>query len=356
VHGATIPPVSRSVEEPAKASGPGVRALKWVGAITAVVSLLLGVQQLTSRIRDSLQRNRETTTLIEVARGQASRLEFRDAWKSLDRALALNPGDAVDAARVEIGFAWLEDAHPGPGQPFSVITDAVTPVLDRALLNAQGKQRADILAHLGWATFLRTRDGASGDPDARYQEALAADPGNAFANAMLAHWLMWKGGNVDASRARFDTALAAGGAARAFVRRLQLASLVNKQGDEGDAELLRVANDMRQHAEPIDTDVADKVYWVYTLHWGPRAGPQSTPRPSVPAVDLETTYEWILAKSASGQRTPEVTTYVRAMLQEAAGDRAAALATLRGLRIPDVPPLYREPVQKAMARLAKAPR
>src|SRR6266480_3104711 len=52
--------------------------LKWVGAITAVVSLLLGVQQLTSRIRDSLQRNRETTTLIEVARGQASRLEFRD--------------------------------------------------------------------------------------------------------------------------------------------------------------------------------------------------------------------------------------------------------------------------------------
>lgn len=344
----------RSVKESAKPSGPGVRALKWVGAITAVVSLLLGVQQLTSRIRDSLQRTRETTTLIEVARGQASRLEFPDAWKSLDRALALNPGDAVDAARVEIGFAWLEDSHPGPGQPFSVITDAVTPVLDRALLNAQGKQRADILAHLGWATFLRTRNGASGDPDARYQEALAADPGNAFANAMLGHWLMWNGGNVDASRARFDTALAAGGKARTFVRRLQLASLINKLGDE-DVELLRVANDMRQRAEPIDANVADKVYWTYSLRWGPRAGPPSTPPPSVSAADLETTFEWILTKSASGERTPEVTTYVRAMLQEAAGERAAALATLRGLRIQDVPPLYREPVQKAIARLAKAP-
>ena len=345
----------RSVKESEKPSGPGVRALKWVGAITAVVSLLLGVQQLTSRIRDSLQRTRETTTLIEVARGQASRLEFRDAWKSLERALALNPGDAVDSARVEIGFAWLEDARPGSGQPFSVITDAVTPVLDRALLNAQGKQRADILAHLGWATFLRTKDGASGDPDARYQEALAADPGNAFANAMLGHWLMWNGGNVDASRARFDKALAAGGTARPFVRRLQLAALINRQGDEEEAELLRVANDMRQRAEQLDPDAANNVYWIYTLRWGPRAGPRSTPGPSVSAVDLETTYEWILAKSASGQRTPDVSTYVRAMLQEAAGERAAALATLRGLRIQDVPPLYREPVQKAMARLAKAP-
>jgi hypothetical protein len=85
----------------------------------------------------------------------------------------LRPGDAIDAARVDIAFAWLEDGRPGPGQRFAVITDTVTPVLDRALVGAQGERRADLLAHLGWATFLRLRDGHDGDPGARYREALS---------------------------------------------------------------------------------------------------------------------------------------------------------------------------------------
>ena len=321
-----------------------------------MISLLLGAQQLTSRIRDSLNRSRETATLIEVARAQASRREFAEAWKSLDRALALNPGETAESARVEIGCAWLQDAQPGPGQRFSLITDAVTPALDRALLNAHGTRRADILAHLGWATFLRWRDGISGDPAARYQEALSVDPTNAFANAMLGHWLMWGGANVDAARERFDTALEAGGATRAFVRRLQVASLVNKGGDAEDAELLRVANDMRQRTEPLALTVANQLYWIYTLRWGPNARPPSAAAPAVAPADFEATYEWVLTTPGSGQRSPDVSAYVRGMLQEAAGHGAAALATFRSLQQRQaLPPAVRDQVQKALVRLATAP-
>jgi hypothetical protein len=231
----------------------GVQPLKWVAAATAVLSLVVGVQQFISRTRDSLQRTREAAALVETARGQASRRAFPDAWKSLDQAAALNPGAHVDSARVEIGSAWLEDSDPGPGNRFNVITDPVTPALDRALLTATGPRKADILAHLGWAAFLRVRDGASGDPEARYKEALAIDPANPFANAMLGHWLMWNGATIDAARDRFNTALKSTGAPHAFARRLQVAALDNRQADD---ELLRVASEMRKGDEPPDPDTA----------------------------------------------------------------------------------------------------
>ncbi len=226
----------------------------------------------------------------------------------------MRPGEAVDDARVEIAFAWLEDARPGPGQRFAVITDAVTPALDRALVSAQGERRADLLAHLGWVTFLRLRDGYDVDPAARYQEALTVDPDNVFANAMLGHWLMWRGRQIQPARERFDTALAAAGDRRPFVRRLQLAALTN---GNADAELLRVANDMRTRNEPIDPAVADRVYFVYTLKYGPNASRTRDPDLTVPAADLETTYEWIVAASPSAQRSGMAAS-VRAALRDAA--------------------------------------
>ena len=231
--------------EPSPSSNWPARALKWVGVVTAVISLVLGVRQLTSWIGDVYGRQREAATLVDVARQQASRGEFAAAWTSLDRAAEVRPGEAVDDARVEIAFAWLEDARPGPGQRFAVITDAVTPALDRALVSAQGERRADLLAHLGWVTFLRLRDGYDVDPAARYQEALTVDPDNVFANAMLGHWLMWRGRQIQPARERFDTALAAAGERRPFVRRLQLAALTN-----GNARRRAAARRQRHaHAE-----------------------------------------------------------------------------------------------------------
>jgi Tfp pilus assembly protein PilF len=320
--------------------------------MTAILSLIVGVQQFVSRTRESVQRTREATTQIEIARGQASRGEFTEAWKSLDRAAALKPDESVDAARVDIGFLWLEDARPGPEKPFSVITDAVTPSLDRALLTAKGSRQADVLAHLGWAAFLRSRDGVSTQPDARYKEALAVDPTNAYANAMLGHWLMWNGGTVDAARERFNTALKSSGPRHAYARDLQLAALTNRQGDADD-ELLRVANQMRQGAEPLDSRVANNLYWVYTLHWGPSASQQSVPTgPAVSAADLESTYEWVLKTSDSAQGSPDQSSYVRAALQDAAGHRDAAIATFRSLQRPDVAPSIRQKAQKELTRLA----
>ncbi len=280
------------------------RALKWIGIATAVISLLLGIQQLSSWVGDVYSRQRETATLIEVAHQQASRREFGAAWSSLDRAAALGPGEPVDAARLDVAFAWLHDARPGPGQRFAVITDAVTPALDRALVGAEGERRADLVAHLGWVTFLRLRDGHQGDPAERYQEALAIDADHVFANAMLGHWLLWRGGPFEAARKRFDVALATAGDRRPFVRQLQLAALMNRN-ESGDAELLRVANDMRTRSEPLDTRVADYVFWIYTVRYRPGAPRTSRPDTALSAAELAATYDWVADASPSAQRSGE---------------------------------------------------
>jgi hypothetical protein len=226
--------------------------LKWNGAATAVISLILGARQLITIATDRAQRSRESAEFTALAHQQAGRGEFPEAWRSLDRAEERSRTEATDVARLDVAFGWLEDGRPGPNQPFSRITDVVVPALDRALLDAQHPRRADILAHLGWATFLKWRETGSGDPAALYKQALEVDPHNAYANAMLAHWLIWQRQPLTAARPYFDAALAAG-KDRPMVRTLQLAALRNRNDDAADTELVRVVNSMRHRMKSSTT-------------------------------------------------------------------------------------------------------
>jgi hypothetical protein len=324
------------------------RSLELIGVVIAVVALILVV----TRVGTYWQQTREAKALTETAREQAAQGEFLQAWSSLDRAAVLANSEALAAARLDIAFAWLQEGRPAPGRPFSTITDAVTPVLDQALVKAQGQRRADILAHLGWTTFLRLRDGMSGDPAVRYHEALAIDPANPFANAMLGHWLMWRGGSVEDARASFESALARAGPSRAFVRRFQLAALLNRGGD-ADAEVLRVANTMRQQGEPLDPRTAGSLYVQYMRRYGPSSGPKRAAEDPLPPAASLALFEWVLRTDGTSDRSAPVTAFVRSALQEKAGERAAALATLRELqsRDPLSSPL-REQVEKAVSRLS----
>ena len=131
---------------------------------------------------------------------------------------------------------WLRDGRPGPGRGFSEIVDRVVPGLERAVAEpaAAGQRRADLLAHLGWARFLKSRDGViTADPAADYARALAADPRNAYAHAFWGHWILWQHGDLAAAMRHFADALtdgrAKGGDVRAWMRSLQVAALRNQR-------------------------------------------------------------------------------------------------------------------------------
>ena len=273
-------------------SGSLARVLKWVGAATAVISLILGARQLVTIATDRAQRSRESAEFVALARQQADRGEFAEAWRSLDRAEERSRTDAAANARLDVGFLWLEEGRPGPEQPFSRITDAVVPALDRALLDRQHPRRADVLAHVGWATFLRSRDTGNGDPRPLYDQALAIDPDNVYANTMLAHWLVWEGGSMDRARPYFETALKTG-KERAFVRRFQLAAIQNRNDDGADAELVRVANAMRQQNEKLDDRSARAAYVVYRRRYGPRSPATDVRGIDVAPAEQLATFEWL---------------------------------------------------------------
>ena len=290
------------------------RVLKWVGAATAVISLILGARQLITIATDRAQRSRESAEFTALARQQAGRGEFAEAWRSLDRAEERSQTAATATARLDVGFRWLEEGRPGPDQPFSRITDAVVPALDRALLDPQHPRRADILAHLGWATFLKGRETATGDPAPLYKQALAIDPRNVYANVMLGHWLMWQGEPLDTARPYFDAAVASG-RERPLVRNFQLAALRNRNDSSADTELIRVVNSMRPQNEALDSQSARTAYVAYVNRYGPRARATDAGDIGIPASNLLATFVWLTRMPGVSDR-PEVNDQVVATLNK----------------------------------------
>jgi hypothetical protein len=266
--------------------------LKWIGTGTAIISLILGARQLVTIGTERAARARASSEAVAIAHQQAARGEFADAWKSLDQADEKSHTAESSAARLEVAFRWLEEARKPSDQPFSTITDAVVPALDRALIDPQQPRRADIVAHIGWATFLKTRDGTEGDPQRIYRQALEVDPKNVYANVMLAHWLLWKRGPLEAARPYFDAAVASG-KDRPFVRRLQIAALRNRSSLEADNEVLRVANEMRQQNETPDEASVRIIYTTYRTRYAaqsPYVDPGTT---AVTASDQLATLMWL---------------------------------------------------------------
>jgi Tfp pilus assembly protein PilF len=275
------------------------RVLKLVGAATAVVSLILGGRQLVNVVSDRAERARqaeasaqEAAALVAVARQQTARGEYADAWRTLDRADEESRSDAAAGVRLDVAFRWLEEAKKPADQPFRTITDVVVPTLDRMSLDERHPRRADILAHIGWATFLKSRDTQAGDPAVVYKQALALDAQNPYANIMFAHWLLWNREPVDTARPYFEAALASG-KERAFVRRFQIAALSNRSDLAADFELIRVSNAMRQQNETPDSGSVRVLYRNYRSMYGQNLMDVEPSRVGVPPADQLATFGWL---------------------------------------------------------------
>src|SRR6201999_2216636 len=84
--------------------------------------------------------------------------------------------------------------------------DQLFAILDAALGKRKAAQAADVEAHLGWAHWLNQHIaerefGPIAEHDLR--AALALDPTNVYANAMLGNWMLQNGGNFAEAGAPF---------------------------------------------------------------------------------------------------------------------------------------------------------
>jgi hypothetical protein len=257
-------------------------------------------------------------------------------------------------------MAWLGDVRIGEGESFTAIAAMVEPVLDRGQASAGPHRKADLLAHLGWAAFLRFREQGVGRdvPERMYRNAIAVDPANPYANAMLGHWLMWQGHDVDAARPYFARAVDSGRAPE-FVRGLQLSALQNDDSAEAGLEQIRVANEMRKTDRSIFSPDRSRIWNVYHSFFRADAGEYAIQRilSVVPPEEHLRTFHWLFDQAGFHESKEAMRICYVGLLLEAAGHRQQALETFRGLwkKIEGSQGITHDRVQSGIRRLSIEP-
>jgi tetratricopeptide (TPR) repeat protein len=208
--------------------------------------------------------------------------------------------------------------------------------MTRGAVAASGARKADLLAHIGWATFYKSLEGASApDLTPQYQAALAEDPANPFAHAFLGHWIVWSRGSLESAMKEFDAAVAAN-RSRPFVRMVQRHAL-RRRGQSADGTLIAMVNEMRRNGETVGPTIVsdvDSVYW-FACGTYEKKDDMRVLLDAAPPADQVVTYR-ALFYDASGKNTDASRAKGRnaclATLLEAAGQKDEALKVWREVR------------------------
>ncbi len=328
-------------------SAAGTFLRRWGSAIAIVAVLTLGFTAYLT-LKDPDSPPAPTTApqpptpsipavepLLAEATAQRRRSQSLAALATLARARTMAPeSEAVRQMQEDIAMEWIRNVRVESGK--SSFGDAIRPalnVVDAARPTAKGQRRADLLAHSGWATFLMWRDGDRRlNPVEWYEEATALDPGNPYANAMLAHWILFQDDDVPRATKLFETAITSGRATDA-VRVLQWAAYGNDRSPQSEIELVRLADAMRRNAEMVSMAQAQVLWASYYSALPPgREKERQLLLDAVPPADHIKTLGWAFdeyaAKDDSRRRTVR---YYVALLHAIAGRTEQAIGELRTL-------------------------
>ena len=316
------------------ASSKSSTIMKWVGYTTAILSLVAGLLQIGKMVSGRLEAGRKIDALLSSEGVELKGQDYWSAWRSLEQASQIDPDSAkVHAAQEALAMEWLENIRVREDEKFSDIAEKLEPVLTRAATSEKSASRqADLLAHVGWSYFLRSREGRDGlDPAGPYAEAVQRDANNPYAQAMWGHWILWNHGDLADAERHFTLALASH-REQDYVRQLQLSALMNIHDDPHDEEVLRVANAMRIGQEPMSQDMRSRIFSLYYVRLLPPSA--STPAfiNAVAPADHLATFEWLFEKDTFDESGTNLRSYYRCALQEAAGRREDALAGYKLLK------------------------
>lgn len=300
------------------------------------------------------QHNAQAEALINQSQSQADAGDYTNAWKLLEEANAVAPASRdVFEAQERLAMKWLRGAgvnYSGSSRGyFEDLVKRTLPVLSRGTSGAKGERLANLLAHMGWADYLRGgRSGSGGlDPAQHYRRALEADPGNVYAHAMSGFELLRKRGSPEAlaeAKRHFSAALESR-REREYVRYLEVSALLQTNSNvwiedpERQKEVIRVANEMRINGETRPKgwgpgSFKGKMWAIY--HFGFVTHDDQAPLlAALPPAEHLSSFRWLFPEDdlTVGQGGPSLFDYlnVLAQLEEHGGDRASALASYRRL-------------------------
>jgi TIR domain len=288
---------------------------------------------------DRREQTRQVTALLKQGQFQADTRDYANAWKLLEQASAIHPASAeVIDAQERLAMEWLQNAR-GSQLTGSLkgIAEKVSPVLSRGAVAGKGERSADLMAHMGWADFLRLRQGVGGlDPTQHYRRAIGIDPGNVFAHTMWGFEILRKGGAVTEANRHFAVALESK-RKREYVRHMQISALLWANDPQLEIEAIRVANEIRKGGETmpageLDSSDTRRLWHIYTFQLiSGRHKPQLLLSALSPADHLAT-FRWLYPENQVSKENYPHYLCILARLQELNGERTNALASYRMVR------------------------
>jgi hypothetical protein len=321
--------------------------------VPAVVAVLILAGGAWMGLPSYLERREQTAqagALVKQSQSQADSGDYANAWKLLEQAHAVAPAsNEVFEAQERLAMKLLRGAGVNLGGSrgyFEDLVNRMLPVLSRGASGAKGERLANLLAHMGWADYLRERAGVGGlDPAQHYRRALEVDPRNVYAHAMWGFEALKRRGSpaaVAEAKQHFSAALESR-REREYVRTLQVSALLQTytnawiEDPERENEAIRVANDMRIDGETRPKgwgprSFKGKLWSVY--HFGIEGG-EKPPRflAALPPAEHLSLFRWLFPENEPKEGGEEYWLFhfrfVLAQLQELSGDRTGALASYR---------------------------
>ena len=315
--------------------------LKWVGGVTALLSLFLVAQQVNNVLSTWTDRQESVAALIMASDLQASAGDYAGAWGLLEQALTLEPGSTrVQAHRVDLAMLWVRNVSRTGDQTFSEIVNPLLPSLYLGAVRSGSSERADALAHIGWSNALRARDGVRRLAiDEQFDAALVADPDNVFAHTWQATWLYMRENNVDYDKPRIDLARThfkaalASGQRRQWIRSMQLSSYINSYDTAAEIEAIAVVASIKAEGSSFLAHAATFEQALTNLvvgHGDRAANLREAALNRFTWNEILEIYNWVLSERPDTD-TDAQERYALARLTELTGEPAKALTMYRSL-------------------------
>lgn len=338
----------------------------WVGRITAVAGLIAtlggGVTWWAARHHAQAERQAQ----LALAGTEADHGDYPAAFQIYNQMLKADPLDP-SALEAQLNAAMLWDENfsvsvPDGQSPAEVAApelDQILTALDAGLTRSKGERAADVQAHLGWAHWLNQRIAErefGSAPEQNLRAALATDPQNVYANAMLGDWILLHGGDITEAAQHFNAAVSTG-KARPFVRELEIGGFLSSDVPGARAALVKAANDMRRNGEPLDSDSRRRILYFCcdSVHTHEEIVESLS---AVPSADAWQTWIWLdQARATDADSTTRTLqrSFIQATLLEIGGQTQPALLQFRSLQaqLARRPGSFADSVNASIARLSR---
>ncbi len=350
IHGqALVCPFCRTPQK-ISTTAAALNVLKWLGGITALVSLVLATSQVYYLFSGYREKQALLEELVAAAQIQSDSGDYEQALSLLEEARTLDPVNRkARKARVDLAMEYIR-TRPYWHKRTPDTVKRLLPDLVRSVSAFSGQKSSDINAHIAWAYILLAESGAGKfSVDPYLEKALDLDPENMFAHAFKGYWNLSasngtgnkgvdEGARIRQSLSHFNQALKTG-RERDFVRKLEIRSLAEFSGPpEQRLELFRLVISLHREGEMPDKASRYKLIEFFDCFMYDHDSAAVLSNLALSRLDprqLLAAFQWLYQKDPDihipGNVDFERYHFVSAVLTRGAGDQTLALALFRQL-------------------------